>query len=389
MSSVERVLGPDGRPRAYTARWRDPSGVSRQRTFTRKSDADRLLAVVDGDKVRGAYVDPTNPTTVRQYAEEWRATKLHRPTTADYYAAMLRLHVYPVLGDRRMASVRPSEIQGWVKGMSRTLKPSTIGTIHGILAGVFKAAVRDRLIAGNPLEGTRLPRAHRPEVIPLTVEQVQTLADTVPERFRALVVLSATTGLRQGECLGLTVDRLDLMRGTLRVDRQLVLAREVGVYLGPPKTEASTRTVPLAAETVTELVRHLRAFPTAPQSVRVADAAGQPSDRLDEVELIFTGGRGAPIRRNGFGPDTFAPAVVAAELPEGTGFHALRHFYASLLIAHGESIKVVQARLGHATAAETLDTYAHLFPDTEDGTRDAISAAFRPVSCGPVVGLSS
>jgi len=58
----------------------------------------------------------------------------------------------------------------------------------------------------------------------------------------------------------------------------------------------------------------------------------------------------------------------------GTGFHALRHYYASLLIRHGESVKVVQSRLGHASAAETLDTYSHLWPDSEDRTRQAIDA---------------
>lgn len=64
-----------------------------------------------------------------------------------------------------------------------------------------------------------------------------------------------------------------------------------------------------------------------------------------------------------------------AGLPTGTGFHSLRHFYASLLIRHGESVKVVQARLGHASASErTLDTYSHLWPDSEDRTRLAVDS---------------
>jgi integrase len=59
---------------------------------------------------------------------------------------------------------------------------------------------------------------------------------------------------------------------------------------------------------------------------------------------------------------------------EGATFHDLRHYYASLLIRHCESVKVVQARLGHAAAAETLDTYSHLWPDSEDRTREVIDA---------------
>jgi integrase len=60
-------------------------------------------------------------------------------------------------------------------------------------------------------------------------------------------------------------------------------------------------------------------------------------------------------------------------LPSRMAIHALRHYYASLLIRHGESVKTVQARLGHATAAETLDTYSHLWPDSEDRTREVDS----------------
>lgn len=79
------------------------------------------------------------------------------------------------------------------------------------------------------------------------------------------------------------------------------------------------------------------------------------------------------IRSAGRFSEEWHPAVKAAGAPVGTEFHALRHYYASLLIRHGESVKVVQARLGHASASETLDTYAHLWPDSEDQTRVAVA----------------
>ena len=82
---------------------------------------------------------------------------------------------------------------------------------------------------------------------------------------------------------------------------------------------------------------------------------------------------GKPITRQTFG-HKWRPAVAKAGLPAGTGFHALRHYYASLLIRHGESVKTVQARLGHASAVETLDTYSHLWPDSDDRTREAIDS---------------
>jgi integrase len=89
--------------------------------------------------------------------------------------------------------------------------------------------------------------------------------------------------------------------------------------------------------------------------------------------FVFAINAGLPIRRTTFG-SVWRAAAKAAGAPTGTGFHELRHYYASLLIGHGESVKVVQARLGHASASETLDTYSHLWPDSDDPTRTAVDS---------------
>jgi integrase len=95
--------------------------------------------------------------------------------------------------------------------------------------------------------------------------------------------------------------------------------------------------------------------------------------------LVFTTELGAPIRRTAFSERVWRRAVKRAGL-NGVTFHALRHFYASLLIRHGESVKTVQARLGHASAAETLDTYSHLWPDSDDRTRSAVDSVLGVVA---------
>jgi len=183
------------------------------------------------------------------------------------------------------------------------------------------------------------------------------VADAVPARWRALVLMAAGTGLRQGELFGLTVRAVDFLRRTMRVDQQLVLVRGAP-KMGPPKTAASYRTVPLPCVVVDALAAHLARWP--------ADG---------DLGLVFTTQNGQPIRRSRF-HETWTRAIAAAGVPEGTRFHSFRHFYTSLLIAAGESVKVVQARLGHASATETLDIYGHLWPDAEDRTRDAVDAAF-------------
>jgi integrase len=267
---------------------------------------------------------------------------------------MLRRHVYPFLGNKPLAQILPSDIQGLVKRLSETLAPSTVGVIHRILAGIFKAAARDRRIVASPCEGTRLPKIHRPRVEPLPLEVFRALTEAMPDRYRALVTLAAGTGLRQGEALELTVDGVDFLRRQLTVDRQLVTMPDRAPYLAPPKTQASVRVIPLPQVVVDGLAAHLAVWPTQ--------------------EFVFTTELGMPIRRTAFSGRGQRPAVRAAGLPASVTFHSLRHFYASLLIRHGESVKTVQARLGHASAAETLDTYSHLWPDSDDRTRAAVDS---------------
>lgn len=348
MASIQKR--PDGR---WRARHRDAAGREHASHFGRKVDAQRWLDETTAAVVTGQYVAPAaGKVPFREYAEQWRGAQVHRPTTAAWTETMLRRHVYPILGDRPLASVLPSEVQAWTAGMTTALAPSTVVTIHGVVAGIFKAAVRDRRIAANPCDGTRLPKVQPKRIHPLTTEQIHAIIAAAPARARATVVLAAGTGLRQGEVLGLSVDRVDFLRGTARIDRQLVTVPGRTAF-GPPKTSASVRTVPLPRVVVDALAAHLAEHPAA------ADG------------LIFTTMTGAPWGRSHFNHRVWHPAVAAAGVA-GTGFHALRHYYASLLIRHGENVKTVQSRLGHATAAETLDTYSHLWPDSDDRTREAV-----------------
>ncbi len=121
--------------------------------------------------------------------------------------------------------------------------------------------------------------------------------------------------------------------------------------------------------------RDLEPTASAAEVALQALAAHLATDPKEPGGLIFTDDKDRPMRRNRFG-EVWRRAVVAADLPKGSHFHELRHHYASVLIAGGESVSVVQARLGHATASETLDTYCHLWPDSEDRTRAVVDLAW-------------
>jgi integrase len=355
MASIEKRIR-NGQT-TWLARWRDPEGHQHKRTFPRRVDADRFLTKLAAELLRGDYVDPNDPLTLREYAESWRMAQVHRASTQAHVETNLRRHVYPYFGQRRLATIRPSEIQSWVSRLTGTLSPATVQVIHGIVAAIFKAAIRDRRVNASPCESTTLPRKLPREVVPLETAVVEGLVDAVPLRYRTLIVLAAGTGMRQGECFGLCLDRIDFLRRTVRVDQQLVLLPHKEAFLAPPKTGASHRTIPLPNIVVATLAEHLRQFP-----VEHPDG------------LIFTDEEGHALSRTTFSREVWRPAVRKVGAPKGIGMHELRHYYASLLIRHGESVKTVQRRLGHATAAETLDTYSHLWPDSDDRTREVIDA---------------
>jgi integrase len=350
MASIEKR--PNG---MWRARWREfPNGPQKARQFRLKADAQRFLDGVVGDIARGAYVDPdAGRITFQDYAEEWRAAQIHRASTAAATESYLRLHAYPTLGHRPLNAIRRSEIQAWVKGRSLVLSPGSVELVYRWVASIFRVAVSDRVLAVNPCVGIKLPKKNRGQVVPLTPEAVDAMANEVPERFRAIILFAAGTGLRQGECFGLTVDRVDFLRKQVRVDQQLLGVKEGHVVFGPPKTEASFRTVPMPTVVIEALAEHLARFKPGPDNV------------------VFTNSQGRPLRRNTFN-EMWHRAAGPAGLPPGTTFHDLRHFYASLLIAHGCSVKSVQNRLGHQSAVETLDTYSHLWPDSDDQTREAV-----------------
>jgi integrase len=259
--------------------------------------------------------------------------------------------------------------------------------IFRYLSAAMSAAVRDRLIGRTPCEGVKLPKKERTPARVPTMDQVLAIRQGLAPRYRAMVVVAAGTGLRLGEVLGLTVDRVDFLRRTITVDRQLLTPNRGTPRFGPPKTTSSNRVVPVAEPVLIELAEHIRLHP--PLGPDAGEFAG----------LIFSTEMDNPVRRSTFHPawargvkQASAALTEAAEELEpeevkvealkvaaaaGTvTFHHLRHFYASALIASGCSVVAVQHALGHSTATETLGVYSHLWPTDEDRTRSAIAAIF-------------
>lgn len=274
----------------------------------------------------------------------------------------------PRWGEVELARVRHADVQKWVAGLSAERSAATVRKVYRVLSQVLGSAVKDGRLVRNVAEGIALPRVQSKERRYLTHEQVAELADacaavpvskysstTAADRaaYRLLVLFLAYTGLRWGELAGLRVRRLDLMRRRASIVETYVVV-DGHVAASDPKNH-ERREVPVPRFLVDVLAAHV---------------AGKDGDAL-----VFGGEKaGAPMRSRTFQravPDEAAASVGL----DGLTPHALRHTAASLAIAAGADVKVVQQMLGHKSATMTLDLYGHLFPDRLDTVADALDAA--------------
>jgi integrase len=364
----------------WRARYRDADGKEHQKQFRTWAEArdwrNEQLAAVRA----GSWIDPAlGRDTVRTYAEKWMKAAGHREQTRRIIEYRLRLHVYPTLGERPLADLRHTELRAWLTELEKTLAPWTVYGIQSALRSVLNSAVADRVIVRSPFERIPLKAVHRVEpVVPMTVLKVRKVLEHAPPTYRALFALGAATGLRGSELRGLDVADIDFLRKTLSVRRQLVTAKigeaKQAHAFGPPKTTTSIRTLDVPQWALDVVSAHLARCPPKELVLPVVDT---PREKERTARLVFTTGTGRPISRTNLHA-TWNRTLERAGLAnvKGQGPHALRHHVASLLIAAGESVKVVQAQLGHASAGETWDTYSHIFPDTEGRVRAALEAAW-------------
>lgn len=340
----------------WLARFPTPDKRWVSKTFTRKIDAENWLADQTAGRSRGEWFDPRRSrVTFADLAESWLADRETSVATStikrdhSYMASM----ILPAFGRWEVGAITPEHIQRWVRQLEQSGKsPATVQKAFQLLSAVLDRGVARRRLLTNPAktgDGVRLPRVTRHPMRTLTPSEVDQLAGAVDDRYRVMVLVTAYTGLRFGEIAGLTANRVDLEKRTIRVDRQLLR----DLTLGPLKTSASARTLAIGDNVVDLLRGHLDRWPA------VADG------------LVFTSRDGGPIRYSNFRRRVWERAV-AATVGHPCRFHDLRHTHARWLIEAGEHPKTIQSRLGHSSIQVTLDRYASFFDNLDRGAADRL-----------------
>ncbi|WP_406304969.1 site-specific integrase [Streptomyces sp. NBC_00885] len=392
-------VGSDGRPvkvkterhgsgMRYRARYVGPDGTEKSKSFPDKQKrlADAWLTSIEADMARGQYIDPRAArTTFREYAERWIAALTTDLTSRAAVEGRLRLHALPYLGTRPIGSFQPEHIRDWSRQLEDTVASASYRRlIFDAVSSVLNAAVDDRLLASNPCRArsVKAPRPAPSRVHPWSASQVFAVRAGLPERYRAVTDVGGGCGLRQGEIFGLAVDDVGDL-GWLYVRQQVKKIRGTLVF-APPK-RGKLRDVPLDPEVSTALTEHMACFPPVDVTLPWLTPTGPKVTR----RLVFTNGVGKAPWSNAFNDQAWKPALASAGIiptPEKGerhivarehGMHALRHFYASVLLDAGENIKALSLYLGHSDPGFTLRVYTHLMPSSETRTRRAISAMYR------------
>ena len=244
------------------------------------------------------------------------------------------------------------------------LSARSVHHTHRVLHRAFVQAMRWNLIARNPCDGAQGPRATRSEMKVWTPEQTDAfLISTREHPAHALYMLALTTGMRQGELLGLRWQDVDLDAGRLAVRQALQRQRGKGLVFIEPKTGRSRRSIHLSQRAIAALTAH-----------RDRQAFGRRAvgSEWQDRDLVFCDAFGNPLDPS-YQTATFKKATGAAGLPE-IRFHDMRHTAATLLLSKGVHVKLVSEMLGHTTITLTLDTYSHLIPAMHGDAAAAMDA---------------
>lgn len=333
----------------WRARYVDNAGQEHTRAFDRKVDAQKWLDAQLAALLRGDHIAPRDARlTVGEWCDKWLAGYGTRRASTVRQA---EVHIKVIKGyfdAVPMSAVRPSDVRAWTVALKKEGRAdSYIYALYSRLSQLFADAVHDGIVARNPCSRRTSPGMGKQRPYVATTRQVWAMYDAVPPGVRPAILLGAHAGLRLAEAAALRVTDVDFASGLVTPSVQWVDE--------PLKSETSRTPVPIPAEMARLLAE---AIPLGDGTHIVSDLWGDPG-----------------------GPWTIERAVRAARagvgLPDGFRFHDLRHYFASLLIASGLDVKVVQARLRHASAKTTLDTYGHLWPDRDNTSRAAVAAVYQ------------
>lgn len=366
-------ISPKGETKtAWVVDYRDTSGKRRNRQFALKRDADAFARKAAWEVDLGVHTVDSESVTIATAANLWIAkaeAEGRERSTIKQYKELRDLHIVPLIGGTKLSRLTMPAVEAFRDALVATRSKAMAGKAVRALSSILSEAQRRGLVAQNVAKSVRVTRSKREKgraVIPTRAE-LKALIDGAGADFRPFIMTAIFTGLRSSELRGLAWTAVDLKAGTITVCQR---ADQWGV-IGPPKSAAGIRTIPISPALVAELrLWKLRA----------------PHSKLD---LVFPNEEGGVQWHSNLLRRRYQPLQLEVGLYEPTGrfekdgtpevrakygLHALRHAAASAWIKQGIDLKRLTTWIGHSSIQQTLDTYGHLIAD-EHGDAAIVAAA--------------
>ena len=368
--------------------------------------AKKWLANAQTDSGRGEWYDPRDGSiTLDDYVRNhWWPHTRYPPSTKASVRSKVFNHILPHVGALPLNRIGFEEIRAWQTRAEQSIDVGTLVVTWAHFSTIMQAAHKAKRIPANPFrdDELRAPRLPKSKALAWEWETVRAVRLALPDRYQVLVNLAVGAGLRQGEALGFSPDDID--GEDINVVRQIVKVN--GKFgFGPPKGNKE-RTAPCPPELAEAIKEHANRYPTTEVTLPWVDP-DRPNLAWEDrpkrtVRLLvttqFTNGlNGGAINKDTFNDKHWKPALAEAgmippaevtyiepkrgknawrketwDMPREFGFHVLRHTFASVVLAAGETITQLAAWLGHSDPAFTLRTYVHFMPKSGSRGRTAI-----------------
>jgi len=324
-------------------------------------------------KIDGGLTYEGTEITLERFIENWLSGKelSRRPKTVLQYRQIARQHILPVMGKMRLQDIQPAHIkQLYTLKKDEGRGDRTVQLIHSTLHTALKQAVREGILGRNPVAAVERPKVEQAEMQILSEEQAHEFLIAISgSQFKAIYHLALTTGMREGELLGLKWPDINWVTAILFVQRQLQHIPGQGFILLPPKTKAGRRQLKLGQATLDALDAHRK---------RQALAKEVAGERWQENDLVFPSTIGTPLYYKRMTTE-FKRILKQAGLPD-IRFHDLRHTSLSSLMEMGTPINTVQRRAGHSKASTTVNVYGHSTVHSQDEAADKIEEWITPIA---------
>lgn len=295
--------------------------------------------------------------------------------TISTYTYNYNTYVKPVFGRKQMCDIRTDHIQRFYNGMSKDYSHNTLEVCRAVLNGMFMQAITNEILQKNPVSNAKLPKNNKKHTAIALTEKEQNifLEYARKSEYYSLYELALSTGMRSGEIRGLQWSDIDFKEGVIHVTHTLVIYNGK-TFLDSPKTPSSERDIPML-ENVKKLLKQQFKFQ---QEQRLK--MGEWWKTIEGLEnLVFTNKEGKPINRDRFKRDL---DNVIKKINRNESFfphitpHTFRHTFATRSIERGISYKTLQTILGHSDLSTTMDTYAHVLPDTKASEMQKLAGLF-------------